>query len=131
MWLLHCWLNTSAVSYGSLFLLENLGLLAGSERLSDKIRVLFDQSLKEEESLLGLLRDLCCSLRLSLSKKRRLAAELEGLGQDLDVLRELERMKEIVARDAGTLVELEKLLARVHVGVGLKKGYVAELKDTA
>ncbi|GJW89850.1 hypothetical protein Tco_0167403 [Tanacetum coccineum] len=80
------------------------------------MRVLFDQSLKEEESLLGLLRDLCCSLRLSLSKKRRLAAELEGLGQDLDVLRELERMNEIVARDAG---------------VGLKKGYVAELKDTA
>ncbi|GJT14587.1 hypothetical protein Tco_0861629 [Tanacetum coccineum] len=90
------------------------------------MKVLFDQSLKKEESLLGLLRDLCCFLRLSLSKKRRLAAELEGLGQDLDVLRELERMKEIVARDAGTLAELEQLLARVHVGVGLKKGYVAE-----
>ncbi|GJY43184.1 hypothetical protein Tco_0431397 [Tanacetum coccineum] len=90
--------------------MENLGLLAGSERLSDKMRVLFDQSLKEEESF--------------------------GTGAALDwilkmFLRELERMKVIVARDAGILAELEQLLARVHVGVGLKKGYVAELKDTA
>ncbi|GJW78258.1 hypothetical protein Tco_0139940 [Tanacetum coccineum] len=70
-----------------------LGKVAESPRLPDKIKVAFDQDRKEETSFAALMCELCCSLRVSLSKKCRLAAELEGLGDQGDAVRALESMK--------------------------------------
>ncbi|GJT61539.1 hypothetical protein Tco_1005072 [Tanacetum coccineum] len=53
-----------------------------------------------------LMRDVCCLLRVSLSKKCRLAAKLEALGEQGDAVRALENMKEIVARDSVMLADL-------------------------
>nr|GEW09777.1 hypothetical protein [Tanacetum cinerariifolium] len=69
-----------------------------------------------------------CILVISLSKKRRLVAELEVMAEQGDKGKFLEHMREIVAQDAVTLGDLEKLLARAQVGVSLKDGYVAERK---
>ncbi|GJU17807.1 hypothetical protein Tco_1145773 [Tanacetum coccineum] len=74
---------------------------------SNKIKVVFNQARREEASFEALMRDVCCSLWVSLSKKRRLAAELEALGEQGDVVRALENMKEIVSRDSVTLADLE------------------------
>ncbi|GJS74339.1 hypothetical protein Tco_0707180 [Tanacetum coccineum] len=77
----------------------------------------------------GLMCDLCFSLRISLSKKRRLIAELEALGERGDAIRSLDHMRDIVARDSCTLGVLEQLLARTHVGMRLKDGYVADMEE--
>ncbi|GJY58287.1 hypothetical protein Tco_0458179 [Tanacetum coccineum] len=50
--------------------------------------------------------------------KRRLAAELEGLGEQGNAVRDFENIKEIVARDSVMLSLLEQLLARAQVGGG-------------
>ncbi|GKB01871.1 hypothetical protein Tco_0829915 [Tanacetum coccineum] len=86
-------LQLCLLSMGPFFILEKLGEVAESPRLPDKIKVAFDQARKEEASFAALMRELCCSLRVSLSKKRRLAAELEGLGEQGDAVRALENMK--------------------------------------
>ncbi|GJX31517.1 hypothetical protein Tco_0241372, partial [Tanacetum coccineum] len=65
----------------------------------------------------------------SVSKKRRLVAELEALIERGDPVRPLEHMREIVARDSELLGELEKLLVRAQVGVGLKDGYVTDMEE--
>ncbi|GJW62091.1 hypothetical protein Tco_0111426 [Tanacetum coccineum] len=88
----------------------------------------FNQARKEEASFAALMRELCCSLRMSLSKKRRLA-ELEGLEEQRDAVKALENIKEIV--DSMTLGDLEQLLARTQVGVCLKDGYLANVEDKA
>ncbi|GKA60146.1 hypothetical protein Tco_0759459 [Tanacetum coccineum] len=67
--------------------------------------------------------------RISLSKKRRLVAELEALAERGDVAKDLEYMRDIVARDTVTLEELETLLARAQVGVSLKVGYIADMEE--
>ncbi|GKE70385.1 hypothetical protein Tco_1528457 [Tanacetum coccineum] len=74
------------------------------------------------------MRELCCSLWVSLSKKRMLA-ELEGLEEQGDAVRALENMKEIVARDFMTLGDLEQLLSRAQVRVCLKDGYLANVEE--
>ncbi|GJT96386.1 hypothetical protein Tco_1091904, partial [Tanacetum coccineum] len=70
-----------------------LGEVAESPWLPDKMRVAFNQARKEEASFAALIRELCCSLRVSLSKKHRLAAELEGLGEQGNAVRAFENMK--------------------------------------
>ncbi|GKA47230.1 hypothetical protein Tco_0740113 [Tanacetum coccineum] len=105
------------------------GEVVESPQFSDKMKVAFDQARKEEASFAALMRELCCSLRVSLSKKRRLAAELEGLGEQGDAIKALENMTEIVARDSVTLGDLEQLLARDQVGVDLKDGYLADVEE--
>ncbi|GKA67380.1 hypothetical protein Tco_0767188 [Tanacetum coccineum] len=122
-------LQLCLLSMGLIFILEKLGELAESPRLPDKIKVAFDQARKEEATFAALMRDLCCSLWVSLTRKRRLAAELEGLGEQGDAVRALENMKEIVARDSVTLGDLEQLLARAQVGVDLKDGYLADVEE--
>ncbi|GJZ17317.1 hypothetical protein Tco_0553440 [Tanacetum coccineum] len=57
---------------------------------------------------------------VTLSKHRRLIAELEALGQRGDALRALDYMREIVARDSAKLEVFEQLLACTHVGIPLK-----------
>nr|GEV74724.1 hypothetical protein [Tanacetum cinerariifolium] len=59
-----------------------------------------------------LMRDLCLALRISLSKKCSLVAELEALGEQEGVVKPLERIRDIVAHDVVTLREFETLLAR-------------------
>ncbi|GKD30610.1 hypothetical protein Tco_1241388 [Tanacetum coccineum] len=81
-----------------------------------------------DESFAGLMRDLCLSLRISLSKKRRLVAELAAVEEVKGVVKCLEHMRVIVARDAVTLEELETLLRRAQVGVSLKDGFVADME---
>nr|GEX76082.1 hypothetical protein [Tanacetum cinerariifolium] len=45
------------------------------------MKYVFSRSRGEDESFAGLMRDLCLSLRVSLSKKRRLVAESEAVGE--------------------------------------------------
>nr|GEZ79599.1 hypothetical protein [Tanacetum cinerariifolium] len=105
-----------------------LGEVVESPRLPDKIKVVFDQARKEEASFTTLMRELCCSLRVSLSKKRRLAAELEGLRDQGDAVRAFEKIKEILACDLVTLDDLKQLLDCAQVRVDLKDGYLADVE---
>nr|GEV86411.1 hypothetical protein [Tanacetum cinerariifolium] len=97
-------------------------------RLPDKMKVVFSWSRSKDESFAGLMRDLCFSLRISLSKKRGLVAELEALGERGDVAKALEHLRDIVARDAVMLGELETVLTHAQVGASLKAGYVADVE---
>ncbi|GKA04557.1 hypothetical protein Tco_0683677 [Tanacetum coccineum] len=63
-----------------------------------------------------------------MNKKRRLVAELEAVGEVEGVVKCLEHMRVIVARDAVTLEELETLLGNAQVGVSLKVGFVADME---
>ncbi|GJZ24885.1 hypothetical protein Tco_0562344 [Tanacetum coccineum] len=69
------------VYMGPFFILDKLSEVAESSLLVDKIKYVFGRSRGEDESFAGLMRDLCLSLRISLSKKRRLVAELEAVGE--------------------------------------------------
>ncbi|GJY15100.1 hypothetical protein Tco_0385522 [Tanacetum coccineum] len=109
-------LQLCLLSMGPFFILDKLGEVAESPRLLDKMRVVFTQARKEEASFATLMRELCCSLRVSLSKKRRLAVELEGHEKQGNEVRAFENMKEIVAHDFVMLGLLEQLLARAQVG---------------
>ncbi|GKD38029.1 hypothetical protein Tco_1258236, partial [Tanacetum coccineum] len=100
------------VIYGSLFKLDKLTKVVESSRLTDKMKVVFDQARREEATFEALMRDVCCSLQVSLSKKCRLAAELDALREQEYAVRPLESIKEIVLRDSVTLADLEQLLAR-------------------
>nr|GEV67941.1 hypothetical protein [Tanacetum cinerariifolium] len=113
----------------SFFKLDKLTKVDESSRLPDKMKVVFDRARSEEKSFAGLMQDLCFSLRISLSKKRRLVAELEALVERGDAARPLEHMREIVASDSVMLRDLEKLLARAQVGVSLKDGYVVDMEE--
>ncbi|GJU76544.1 hypothetical protein Tco_1273614 [Tanacetum coccineum] len=95
----------------------------------DKMKYVFGRSRGEDESFAKLMRDLCFILRISLSKKHRLVAEVEALGEREGAAKLFEHMKEIFARDAVTLGELETLLARAQVGVSLKAGFVADMEE--
>ncbi|GJT01086.1 hypothetical protein Tco_0822255 [Tanacetum coccineum] len=105
--------------------------VAESPRLADKMKYVFGSSRGEVESFAKLVRDLCFALRILLSKKPRLVAELEALGEREGTAKPFEHMKEIVARDAVTLREFETLLARALVGVSLKAGFVADMEEKA
>ncbi|GKD98864.1 hypothetical protein Tco_1382761, partial [Tanacetum coccineum] len=106
----------------------SLAKVAESPRLADKMKYVFGRSCGEDESFAELMCDLCLSLRISLSKKRRLVAELEAEGEVEGAAKSLEHMKVIVARDAVTLGELETLLVRAQVGVSLKAGFMADME---
>ncbi|GKB95656.1 hypothetical protein Tco_0981793 [Tanacetum coccineum] len=82
------------------------------------------------DKLTEIVRDLCCGLRLSLSKNRRLIAELEALGHCAYAVRSLGYLREIVGHDSDTLRVLEQLLARAGVGRRLKAGYANDVDET-
>ncbi|GKC94877.1 hypothetical protein Tco_1160319 [Tanacetum coccineum] len=127
-WYVHFEELDAYVTAGSL---EKSSEVAESPRLADKMKYVFGCSRGEDESFVGLMRNLFFSLRISLSKKRRLVSELEAVGEVESVVKSLEHMRVIVARDAMTLGELETLLARAQIGVSLKAGFVddMEVKD--
>nr|GEX04968.1 hypothetical protein [Tanacetum cinerariifolium] len=66
-----------------------------SSRLSDKMKVAFVRARSEEKSFSELMQDLCFSLRISLSKNRRLVAELEALIEQGDVAEPLKQKRDI------------------------------------
>ncbi|GKF08221.1 hypothetical protein Tco_0042445 [Tanacetum coccineum] len=95
------------------------------------MKYVFGRSHGEDESFPGLMRNLCLSLRISLSKKQRLVAELEAIREVEGTVKSLEHRRIIVAHDVVTLRELETLLGRAQIGVSLKAGFVTnmEVKD--
>ncbi|GKC45596.1 hypothetical protein Tco_1063318 [Tanacetum coccineum] len=113
---------------GPFFILDKLSEAAESPHLADKMKYVFGRSRGEDESFAGLMRDLCCALRASLSKKWMLVAELEAVGEVEGAAKSLEYMRVIVAHDVMTLRELETLLARDQVGVSLKAGFVVDME---
>nr|GEU58312.1 receptor-like protein 12 [Tanacetum cinerariifolium] len=82
--------------------LAKLSEVVESPRLVDKMKYVFSRSRGEDESFAGLI-------------------EVEG------VVKCLEHMRVIVARDVVTLGELETLLGHAQVGVSLKAGFVANM----
>ncbi|GJX43392.1 hypothetical protein Tco_0260068 [Tanacetum coccineum] len=108
---------------------ENLFAATGSPRLADKMKYVFGRSRGEDDSFAKLMRDLCLAMRISLSKKCRLVAELEALGEREGAAKPLEHMRDIVACNAVTLRELKTLLACAQVGVNLKASYVADMEE--
>nr|GEU30342.1 hypothetical protein [Tanacetum cinerariifolium] len=112
---------------GPFFILDKLSEVVESLRLVDKIKYVFSRSCGEDESFAGLMRDLCLSLRVSLSKKQRLVAELEAAGEVEGAVKCLKHMRVIVARDAVMLGEMETLLGRAQVRVSLKAGFIADM----
>ncbi|GKC75226.1 hypothetical protein Tco_1126000 [Tanacetum coccineum] len=137
---LRCWngpleiyiytLSLKVLTMATLYILDKLAEVADSSRLQDKMKVVFVEARVADESFIALIGDLCSALRVSITKNRRLIAELETLGQQGEALKLLDYMKEIVARDSATLRVLEQLLAGTHVGMRLKASYVAEMEET-
>ncbi|GKD68624.1 hypothetical protein Tco_1322714, partial [Tanacetum coccineum] len=107
-----------------------LAEVADSSRLQDKMKVVFVEARVADESFIALIRDLCPAFRVSITKNRRLIAELEALGQRVEALKPLDYMKEMVGRNSAMLGVLEQLLAGTHVGMRLKASYVAEMEET-
>nr|GEV48810.1 hypothetical protein [Tanacetum cinerariifolium] len=103
--------------HGPFFILDKLSEVVESPRLADKMKYVFGRSHGEDESFVKLVHDLYFALRIALSKKRRLVAEFEALGEREGTAKPFEHMKEIIAHDAVTLGELETLLAHALVGV--------------
>nr|GEU50367.1 hypothetical protein [Tanacetum cinerariifolium] len=99
-------------AYLTVRILAKLSEVVESPRLVDKMKYVFSHSHGEDESFVGLICDLSLSLRVSLSKKRRLVAELEAVREVEGVVKCLEHIRVIIARDAVTLGELETLLGR-------------------
>ncbi|GJY96304.1 hypothetical protein Tco_0513214 [Tanacetum coccineum] len=110
-------------------ILDQLTELADSAHLQYKMKLWFTKARNEDESFARLMCDLCFGLRITLSKIRRLIAELEALGERGDVFRSLDHMREIVAHDSAKPGILEQLLAGTHVTLRLKEGYVVDMKE--
>nr|GEX79216.1 hypothetical protein [Tanacetum cinerariifolium] len=70
--------------------------VTGSPRIGVKMKYVFGRSRFEDESLGCLMRNLCSGLRVSLSNKRRLVAELEALGESKGDAKYLEHIRVIV-----------------------------------
>nr|GEU70175.1 putative reverse transcriptase domain, ribonuclease H-like domain, aspartic peptidase domain protein [Tanacetum cinerariifolium] len=67
--------------------------------------------------------------KLSLSKNKRLIAELEALGQRVNAVRSLGYLREMVGQDSETLRVLEQLLAQTEVGRHLKAVYAYDMEE--
>nr|GEV68806.1 hypothetical protein [Tanacetum cinerariifolium] len=111
----------------ALYILDKLSEVFGSSLLEDKIKVVFSQAWECDEGFIEALKELSSALRVSLTKDRKLIAELEALGQRGHALKPLEYMREMVARDSAKVGVLEQLLADAHVGMRLKAGYADEM----
>nr|GEU77683.1 hypothetical protein [Tanacetum cinerariifolium] len=88
------------------FILNKLSEFAKSSRLVYKMKYVFGRSRGEDEPLAG----------------------LEAVKEVDSVVKCLEHMRVVVARDAVTLGELETLLGHAQVGVSLKAGFVADME---
>nr|GEW47303.1 hypothetical protein [Tanacetum cinerariifolium] len=61
--------------------IDKLTDVVGFHHLQDKMKIVFTRTHSKDECFIGIVRDLCRGIRLSLSKNRRLISELEPLGQ--------------------------------------------------
>ncbi|GJR40907.1 hypothetical protein Tco_1216591 [Tanacetum coccineum] len=96
------------VLFGSGGIPATLTEVAESSHLPNKIKVVLDRARIEETSFADLMKNLCFSLRISLSKKRRLVAELEfGVRHVPSKLAEF--LKEIQTKDRETVTTLQIL----------------------
>nr|GEW64896.1 hypothetical protein [Tanacetum cinerariifolium] len=125
------------LTMAALYILDKLSEAANSSRLEDKMKVVFSRARDSDKSFIELLRELCYAIRVSINKDRVsitkdrwLIAELEALGQRADVLKSLEYMREMVARDSARVGILEQLLVGTHVGMRLKAEYAADMGET-
>nr|GEY21905.1 hypothetical protein [Tanacetum cinerariifolium] len=89
------------------FILDKLTEIAGSDRLQDKMKIVFTQTHSEDECFIEIVRDLFCCLRLSLSKNQMLIANLEALEHCVDAVRSLGYLREMVGHDFETLGVLD------------------------
>nr|GEV95170.1 reverse transcriptase domain-containing protein [Tanacetum cinerariifolium] len=128
--LLFTWMPPEFLTMAALYILDKLSKVANLSRLEDKIKVMFSRARDSDESFIELLHELCFAIRVSIIKDRRLIAELEALGQRADVLKSLEYMREMVARDCATVGILEQLLVGAYVGMRLKAEYAADMGET-
>nr|GEU52938.1 hypothetical protein [Tanacetum cinerariifolium] len=91
---------------------------------------------EESEVSLELLRFLTMTALYILDKlsevanSSQLEDKMKALGQRADVLKSLEYMREMVARDSARVGVLEQLLVGAHVGMRLKAEYVADMGET-
>ncbi|GJU56650.1 hypothetical protein Tco_1234416 [Tanacetum coccineum] len=88
------------------FILDKLTEVVGSDRLQNKMKIVFTRTHNEDGCFIRIVRDLCCSLR--------------SLGY----------LREMVGRDSDMLGVLEQLLARAEVGRRLKDGYTNDMDET-
>nr|GEU31593.1 hypothetical protein [Tanacetum cinerariifolium] len=118
------------LTMAALYILDKLSEVSNSSQLEDKMKVMFSRTWDSNESFIELLRELYSAISVTISKDRRLIAELEALGQRADVLKSLEYMMEMVAWDSEMVGVLEQLLAGAHVGMRLKAEYAADMGKT-
>nr|GEX40806.1 hypothetical protein [Tanacetum cinerariifolium] len=111
----------------ALYILDKLSEVVNSSQFEDKMKVVFSRVRDSDESFIELLRELCSAIRVTITKDRRLIAELEALAHCADVLKSLEYMREMVARDFARVGVLEQLLAGAYVGMRLKAEYLADM----
>nr|GEX75396.1 hypothetical protein [Tanacetum cinerariifolium] len=128
--LLFTWIPPEFLIMANLYILDKLSDVASSSWLEDKMKFVFSRARDSNESFIELWRELCSAIRVSITKDRRLIAELEALGQRADVLKSLEYMREMVAQDFTRVGILEQLLAGTHVGMRLKAEYAADMGET-
>nr|GEU67709.1 hypothetical protein [Tanacetum cinerariifolium] len=118
------------LTMAALYILDKLSEVENSSRLEDKMKVVFSRARDSNESFIELLRELCSAIRVSITKDRRLIAELEALEQRAYALKSLEYMREMVARDFARVGILEQLLAGAHIGMRLKAEHAADMGET-
>nr|GEV74216.1 hypothetical protein [Tanacetum cinerariifolium] len=109
-----CVCQRYASARGPFFILDKLTEVAESSCLPNKMKVVFDQARSEEKAFASLMKDLSLSLWISVSKKRRLVAEVEVLVERGDPSRPLEHIRVIVARDLETVVEDYRLAREIN-----------------
>nr|GEU51026.1 hypothetical protein [Tanacetum cinerariifolium] len=112
----------------ALYILDKLSEVAGSSLLEDKMKVVFSRARECDEGFVEALKELSSAFRVSITKDRRLIAELEALREWGDALKPLEYIREMVARDFARVEILEQLLADAHVGMRLKAAYADEME---
>ncbi|GKD43972.1 hypothetical protein Tco_1268617 [Tanacetum coccineum] len=100
-------ISFKSLAMAAFLLLDKLAEVDGSSRLQDRMNLVFSGVRSEDESFIGLMRDLCFGFRIRLNKNQWLIAELEALGQRGDALRSLDYLREMVARDSGMLRVLD------------------------
>nr|GFA21732.1 hypothetical protein [Tanacetum cinerariifolium] len=118
------------LTMAALYILDKLSEVANSSRFEDKMKVVFSRARDSDKSFIELLCELCSAIMVSITKDRWLIIELEVLGQRADVLKSLEYMREMVARDSARVIILEQLLVGAHVGMRLKAEYGADMGET-
>ncbi|GJU80999.1 hypothetical protein Tco_1283364 [Tanacetum coccineum] len=98
--------------------------MADQDEVHDNLLAAKDAKRCEESKLMALNDDL-------VEQEVEAGNRVGGIGRTRRCYKPFEHMKEIVARDAVTLGELETLLACALVRVSLKTGFIADMEEKA